>query len=324
MKLVFIADIHIKLGQKNVPKNWQLNRLDMLARKLCEIEGTDTIIIGGDLLDTAKPTYEEIAAMLQFFSTLSESKYKSIILIPGNHEMVNKKVDCYAPFRELLFRHYNCTVIDSFRTLDFDGMGIDFIPYNILHKFKASDRVSDYAVTHVRGEIPPHVLPEVDLQVFEGYKEVYAGDLHSYQNSQKNIKYPGSPYYTSFHRDIHSNTNGIFIINTDTTTSTWVDLGLPQLVRKKISSPEEIIATDYHHTVYEIEGDLHDISKIEKTDLLDKKIVKDTFAPATLDMESTTIEEELVMYLNRVKNLKDKVTRLVSRYKEVENENNNT
>ena len=54
--------------------------------------------------------------------------------------------------------------------------------------------------THVRGEIPPHVKPEMDLELFAKYDLVLAGDLHSYENSQKNILYPGSPVTTSFHR----------------------------------------------------------------------------------------------------------------------------
>ena len=45
--------------------------------------------------------------------------------------------------------------------------------------------------THVRGEIPPHVKPEVDLDRFEDFPIVFAGDLHAHSNSQRNIVYPG-------------------------------------------------------------------------------------------------------------------------------------
>ena len=54
--------------------------------------------------------------------------------------------------------------------------------------------------THVRGEIPPHVKPEVELDRFEDFPVVFAGDLHAHSNTQKNIVYPGSPMTTSFHR----------------------------------------------------------------------------------------------------------------------------
>lgn len=320
MKIVFVADIHIKLGQKNVPKEWQKDRVRKLAHELVLLKG-GALIIGGDLLDVANPSLEEVSLMLEFLD-ICAGHYEHIYLIPGNHEMVNKKSDCFMPMREQLEKHYNCLLITELKTIKFtDTFHIDFIPYNIIHTFKAEDRRSDYAVTHVRGEIPPHVKPEIALSVFSGYKEVYAGDLHSYQNSQQNIKYPGSPYYTSFHRSHSADSNGVIIIDATVHSSRWVGLRLPQLIRKTVSSPEEIVATEYDHTIYEIEGDLHEMSKINKTDLLDKKIVKDTFTPAKLNMQDTSIEEELVMYLTDVKKLEGKVEQLLSRYKEVENEN---
>ena len=58
-----------------------------------------------------------------------------------------------------------------------------------------------YLFTHVRGEIPPHVVPEVDLERFDKFKTVFAGDLHAHENTQRNIVYPGSPMTTSFHRN---------------------------------------------------------------------------------------------------------------------------
>lgn len=319
MNIVFVADIHIKLGQKNVPKEWQKDRVRKLANELVMLRG-GALIIGGDLLDVAKPSMEEVSLMLEFLDICAQH-YEKIYLIPGNHEMVNKKADCFMPMREQLQKHYNCLLITELKTVRFsDNFSIDFIPYNIIHTFKAEDRKSDYAVTHVRGEIPPHVKPEIDLSVFSEYKEVYAGDLHSHQNSQGNIKYPGSPYFTSFHRSHSNNTNGVLVIDITTHSSNWVGLQLPRLLRKTVSSPEEIVATEYDHTIYEIEGDLHEMSKISKTDLLDKKIVKDTFTPAKLNMQDTSIEEELVMYLTDVKKLQGKVQQLLSRYKEVESE----
>jgi len=46
----------------------------------------------------------------------------------------------------------------------------------------------------------PHVKPEVDLDRFEDFPVVFAGDLHAHSNTQRNIVYPGSPMTTSFHR----------------------------------------------------------------------------------------------------------------------------
>ena len=52
MKILFSADWHIKLGQKNVPREWQVNRYKMLFEKLHVLEElVDLHIIGGDVFD---------------------------------------------------------------------------------------------------------------------------------------------------------------------------------------------------------------------------------------------------------------------------------
>ena len=94
--------------------------------------------------------------------------------------------------------------------------------------------------THVRGEIPPHVVPEVDLDRFDKFKTVFAGDLHAHENTQRNIVYPGSPMTTSFHRNKVK--TGALLIDDDWTWE-WVELVLPQLIRKTVSDPNEMIPT---------------------------------------------------------------------------------
>ena len=36
----------------------------------------------------------------------------------------------------------------------------------------------------------------------------------------------------------------------------WDEFHLPQLIRKTIKNAEDMIPTDYNHTIYEIEGDI--------------------------------------------------------------------
>ena len=38
MKILFSADWHIKVGQKNVPREWQINRYKQLFEKLWALE----------------------------------------------------------------------------------------------------------------------------------------------------------------------------------------------------------------------------------------------------------------------------------------------
>ena len=111
----------------------------------------------------------------------------------------------------------------------------------------------------MRGEIPPHVLPEVDLDLFEKFKVVFAGDLHAHENTQRNIVYPGSPMTTSFHRSKVQ--TGYLLIDEDWSWK-WEPFCLPQLIRKTVTDPNDMVPTDFDHTIYELEGDVQDLSLI--------------------------------------------------------------
>jgi len=50
--ILFTADWHIKLGQKNVPVKWATNRYQMFFQQIYELEKDCAMhIIGGDLFD---------------------------------------------------------------------------------------------------------------------------------------------------------------------------------------------------------------------------------------------------------------------------------
>lgn len=289
--ILFVADIHIKLGQKNVPRQWQYNRIIQLAEELNQVE-CDYVVIGGDLLDIAKPSIEEVGLLYDFLLTLNKTGY----IIPGNHEMQTKTRDCFVHIDNML-KSLGFSVIREFDTID----GIDYIPYNILNGVWEETN-STMAITHVRGEIPPHVQPEINLERFSNYDKVFAGDLHSLSNSQLNIHYPGSPFSTSFHRSVPSNTNGFFNIDTISGDFEWVELHLPQLIRKAITDIDDMVVTDYHHTIYELEGSLEELAKVKDSTLLDKKITKDISAPATLNLTGGLVEE-LTEYLQSIEDL---------------------
>jgi len=299
MKAVLLADIHIKLGQKNVPSDWQINRFNLLAEEVNKLAPA-VIFLAGDLLDVADPSIAEVGLLYNFLNDLQTPTLERIVLIPGNHEMEDARLSCYRHIATLLYDK-KVLLIEEVTEL----YGIDFIPYGKIKTFKASDRKSDWAITHVRGEIPPHVSPEIDLSVFSGYTAVFAGDLHARSNSQLNILYPGSPMTTSFHRNLVSDENGMFVIDLDNRSYEWVELKLPQLLRKRVTSTQDMVKTNYHHTIYELEGDLEDLAKVTgKVDLLDKKITKDIGTPPSLDFQGD-VAEELSLYLTTIKGITD-------------------
>jgi len=307
-KILFVADIHIKLGQKNVPVQWQKNRTMQLAKEINKIPH-DVVILGGDILDVAKPTVPEVGLMYDFLFALKQCG----IIIPGNHEMVSKKVDCFDPIDNMI-SHLGYQIIREFKTIH----GIDFIPYNILHNKTWPSPCSKFAITHVRGEIPPHVLPEVSLDKFAPYDKVFAGDLHCTSCSQLNILYPGSPFTTSFHRNEAKGSNGVFIIDSETGEHEWIELFLPQLIKKTVSSELDMIPTDYHHTIYELEGTLEELAGVKDSSLLSKKVTKNISAPSTLNLQGSR-EDELAEYLTNIKDIKDTAP-YISLYKGIVND----
>ena len=302
--ILFTADWHIKLGQKNVPMPWACSRYELFFQQVEEAVQKHDIklhIIGGDLFDRV-PSMDELTL---YFDFVKNTKVETIIY-DGNHEATRK----HKTFFDNLIRvtkELNPLVTVITETYYQDDWAI--LPYADLHrKHGIEDINADYLFTHVRGEIPPHVTPEVDLERFDKFKTVFAGDLHAHENTQRNIVYPGSPMTTSFHRNEVK--TGYLVIDEDWNW-TWHEFDLPQLIRKTVTSTDEMVQTEWHHTIYEVEGDVSDLSGVKNSDLLDKKVIKrKTEATLILDKEMT-IEEELGEYLSYILELdEDKVKKI--------------
>ena len=294
--ILFTADWHIKLGQKNVPLPWACSRFELFFEEIRQIEDTvDIHIIGGDLFDRV-PTMDELTLYFDFVGGVSIPTY----IYDGNHEATKKNKTFFSNLKRAT-QNVNKLVTIVDKTTEFEWGTI--LPYADLHKKGGIEKCNTDKplYTHVRGEIPPHVTPEVDLDRFKDFPVVYAGDLHAHSNTQKNIVYPGSPMTTSFHREIVK--TGYLIISFDNIWQ-WHEFNLPQLIRKTITSEDEMIPTDYHHTIYEIEGDVADLATVKNSELLDKKVVKRS-SESTLNLKDMTIDEELIEYFTAILNLPD-------------------
>lgn len=292
--ILFTADIHMKLGQKNVPKAWALDRYTMFFDQISELEKEcDLHIIGGDLFDRV-PTLEELELYFKFISGIKIPT----ILYSGNHEATKKNHTFLTQLKDITKRANPLVeVVTSKRATKHNDCWFGIIPYCDLHKKGIiEDFCPDLPIfTHVRGEIPPHVKPEVDLDRFARFPVVFAGDLHAHSNTQKNIVYPGSPMTTSFHRSEVK--TGCILIDEQTWNWTWKELKLPQLIRATVTDPEDMVPTEYHHTIYEIEGDLQDLAGIKNSELLDKKVVKRSSEATLVLSKEMTLQEELIEYL---------------------------
>lgn len=309
MKILFSADWHIKLGQKNVPVEWQRNRYLMLFDKLRELQfKCDLQIVGGDIFDRV-PTLDE----LELFFTFIRGCTVETLIYSGNHEAVGKYTTFFSILKDTI-KHINPLV----RIVDMIEETEDYaiIPYNQLKLWAEAPQDYDFhapiCFTHVRGEIPPHVTPEINLDLFNNFTCVFAGDLHSHSNSQRNIVYPGSPLTTSFHRSEVQ--TGCIIIDTDSGWD-WVDLGLPQLLKLTVTDPKDMVKTEFHHTIYELHGDMLNLSGVENQELLDKKVVRVASEASLILTKDMTIEDELSEFLLYIVGLEEsQVKKLLTIY----------
>ena len=294
--ILFTADWHLKLGQKNVPLPWACTRFELFFDQIRTLElAADIHIIGGDLFDRV-PSMDELTLYFDFIKDVSIPTF----IYDGNHEATKKNKTFFSNLKRAT-QNVNDLVTIVDKTTEFEWGTI--LPYCDLHKKGSIEKCNPKKslFTHVRGEIQPHVTPEVDLDRFKPFPNVFAGDLHAHSNTQRNIVYPGSPMTTSFHREEVQ--TGYITINDDWSW-TWHNFDLPQLIRKTVTDPADMVLTDFHHTIYEIEGDVADLANVKNSELLDKKVIKRS-SQSTLNLKNLTIEEELAEYLSAILNLKD-------------------
>ena len=304
--ILFTADWHIKLGQKNVPLPWACSRYEMFFEQIEDAVKEHNItlhIIGGDLFDRV-PSMDELTL---YFDFVKNTNVETIIF-DGNHEATKKNKTFFTNLKRVT-KELNPKVTVVTETFYLHDWAI--LPYADLHKKNSIEDIDDvdYLFTHVRGEIPPHVTPEVDLERFDKFKTVFAGDLHAHENTQRNIVYPGSPMSTSFHRNTIK--TGYLVIDDDWNW-TWHEFNLPQLYRKTVTNPDEMIPTMFDHTIYEIEGDVTDLANVKNSELLDKKLLRKTSESTLALQKEMSIEEELALYFTEVLNLDEtKISKII-------------
>ena len=299
MKILFTADLHIRIGQKNIPREWAYKQYKCMFNEIDRVfkeEGCELEVHGGDIFDKV-PTMEELSVYVEYLWRDAE---RVRLIYDGNHE-ATKKGDTFLKYLAPMIP------VNSQLLVEYDNdpfYKIDILPYADLHKLKDIKPCNPILFTHVRGEIPPHVKPEVDLTLFDKWDIVFAGDLHAHSNSQRNIVYPGSPRTVTFHR----NTVKLGVITFDSNNPSdwkWHEIKVPQLIRKTIDDPEEMVKTDFDHTIYELTGNMIELAKVNKdNDLLDKKIINNQEA-ASLDLANMDIEQELELYLRKIVRLSE-------------------
>tara|TARA_Y100001937_G_scaffold42749_1_gene60514 strand:- start:15993 stop:16949 length:957 start_codon:yes stop_codon:yes gene_type:complete len=301
-KILCSADWHIILHKKKVPYEWQTNRFKQMFRKLIALEQScDVHIIAGDIFDK-KPEPDEICLFLSYINSVTIPTY----IIPGNHEATRKGESFFEYFtQENAIKNENVHVFTRNGRASVGKTSFQFFPYGEMQMDNLPDYVEDdIMVTHIRGEVPPHITPEYDFSRLRSWGLVLLGDLHfNHRYGDTNCYYPGSPLNTTFDRD-DKREYGVDIydvIDSRNFTREFYDLKLPKLLRKTISVGEEMTPDAINHVVYEVKGSLDELAKIENSELLDKKMVEKPAEESTLDLKGKTTYEELEIYLNYIK-----------------------
>lgn len=302
MKILHVADIHINLHKKKIPYAWQSNRFKMLFEKLLELEkDCDVTVLAGDIFDK-KPETDEICLFLSYANSVT----KPTLAIPGNHEASTKGNTFLEHFEtEHAINNPNFILHTKNSRIEIGGQGFQLFPYGEMQLGNIPKYVEgDILVTHIRGEVPPHITAEFDFDKISKWPLTLLGDLH-FQHKYKdyNIYYSGSPINTTFDRS-DAREYGVNIIeynNPNDYTVTFYDLELPKLIRYTVDSDTELKADKYHHVVYEVTGTIDKLSKIQNHELLDKKIAEKPQENSVLDLSDKSLIEELESYLEFIK-----------------------
>ena len=301
-KILCSADWHIILHKKKVPYDWQVARFRQMFRKLIALEQRcDVHIIAGDIFDK-KPEPDEICLFLSYINSVTIPTY----IIPGNHEATKKGESFFEYFtQENAIKNENVHVFTRNGRATVGKTSFQFFPYGEMQTGNLPVYVEDdILVTHIRGEVPPHITPEYDFSLLSSWGLCLLGDLHfNHRYGDTNCYYPGSPLNTTFDRD-ENRPYGVDVydvVDSHNYSREFVDLELPKLIRKKIAVGEKMVEDPINHVVYEVTGSLDQLAKIENSELLDKKMVEKPAEESTLDLKGKTTYEELEIYLNHIK-----------------------
>ena len=297
-KILHSGDWHINLHKKKVPWEWQHRRFNLLFDRLLTLEqGCDAHIIAGDVFDK-KPEADEIALFLSYIHRVRRPTF----IIPGNHEASSKGESWLKHFTgEWKINNPNVEIICYNAARSLDRVNFQFFPYGEMQQDRLPAPLPDHVlVTHIRGEVPPHIKAEYDFSRLEPWKLVLCGDLHfNHRYGTTRVYYSGSPMNTGFDRDDSRQYGVNFIHGTlDNYEVTFVPLELPRLIRRTIKSGEEMQAGGQDHVVYEVVGSVDELALVENSVMLDKKIAHRAEEGSKLDLTGLSLVEELENYLH--------------------------
>ena len=300
-KILHSADWHILLHKKKVPWEWQNRRFQEFFDRLLELEKDCTVhVIAGDVFDK-KPEPDEVALFLSYIHRVRCPTF----IIPGNHEATSRGESFLKHFSgEYKINNPRVEIICYNASRSVGSVNLQFFPYGEMQRDNLPRPVPGHIlVTHIRGEVPPHITAEYDFERLRPWPLVLCGDLHhNHRYRDFPVYYPGSPMGVSFDRDEHRE-YGVNIVEgtLDNYRVRFVPLDLPRLIRRRIKSGEEMRESVRDHVVYEVVGSVDELARVEGSALLDKKIAHRADEASALDLSGLSLVEEIEVYLRHQK-----------------------
>ena len=121
--ILFTADWHIKLGQKNVPMAWACTRYKLFFEQIHELEKDEDIsmhIIGGDLFDRV-PSMDEITLYFDFIKDVTEVelKFKKLEDVTVSYTRTDKTISnpplgVSSSIKKVSLDLFGCCLVDHF------------------------------------------------------------------------------------------------------------------------------------------------------------------------------------------------------------------
>ena len=162
----------------------------------------------------------------------------------------------------------NVVLITENKREEVRGQGFCFFPYGEMQTDNLPTyEEGDVLVAHIRGEVPPHITPEYDFEKLRPWQLILLGDIHfNHRYLDYPAYYSGSPMNVTFDRDATKKygVNVIDFIDHQNHSVDFKVLDLPKLVRKTVEVDDKLVEDTYHHTIYEVTGNLDELSKLLK------------------------------------------------------------
>lgn len=305
VSLSLSGDVHINLRQDS---DFEVNRVNLLTDSFIE-DGSDILVLIGDVFNYPKPTYDELSLFYSFISKIS--KHKTIYILQGNHEALSDNLYTFDSLPQK-----NFTLVD-WSVLQNDFINIHCVGHNNIDKiFDINCEGSvNILLSHIRCNLGHFTKEEVSFKnISKKFDYSILGDIHYNHFPEKNIQYTSSPYSLSYTKE---QTNGYILLNLCEShfKVSYRHLNLPSKYKVEVNVKElyEALRATKPYNKYRIfvEGLTEELEVIdslkpkENVKIVKKPIIETLQETPTVDFTSINYAESILQIMKSDYQLSD-------------------